>query len=91
MMNKDEFLVKIIDLYDDFNDKNTGNRIHAYNSVLKGDIDYQKLYDDLMQTYESFNCAPSPAHLYKLIEKERRRLYEIRLDEEYEKRFNSKD
>lgn len=73
-MNKNEFIKELIQLYDDFTEKNKIARIKAYNVVLKGDINYDCIFVNLMQTYKSFNFAPSPAHLFELVEKERRRL-----------------
>lgn len=70
-MNRNDFIEKLIDFYDDFTEKNTKNRIEAYLIVLPKELPYKKTYDnlwiDLIKSYDSMKFAPSPAFLLKLI------------------------
>lgn len=66
-MDKKEFIKKMSELYEDFNEKNIKARTEAYLIVLNDEIDYDKLWKDLIMSYESFKYAPTPAHLLKLI------------------------
>lgn len=65
-MNKQEFYDKLINLYDDFNDKNIEPRFEAYNTVLGEYNNFDKLYLDLLKEHSTLKYAPSPALLYKL-------------------------
>lgn len=68
-MNKNEFLQKLVDLYEDFTEENTKTRIEAYLVVLSENINYNKLWQILIKNYDNFRYAPSPAYINKLIEK----------------------
>ena len=71
-MDKQMFLDELVNLYEDFTEKNITPRLKAYNLVLVGNIDYSRLYKKLIQTYKSFSFAPSPAVILKIEEDKRR-------------------
>lgn len=66
-MNRNEFIQKLIETYDDFTEKNTKTRIEAYCNALNDDLNYEKIFQTLLQEYESFRFAPSPAYILKVI------------------------
>lgn len=66
------FLDELVNLYEDFTEKNITPRLKAYNLVLVGNIDYSRLYKKLIQTYKSFSFAPSPAVIFEIVEDFRR-------------------
>ena len=67
-MDKQMFLDELVNLYEDFTEKNITPRLKAYNLVLVGNIDYSRLYKKLIQTYKSFSFAPSPAVIFEIVE-----------------------
>lgn len=71
-MDKQMFLDELVNLYEDFTEKNITARLKAYNLVLIGEIDYARLYKKLIQTYKSLSFAPSPAVIFEIIEDFRR-------------------
>ena len=71
-MDKQMFLDELVNLYEDFTEKNITPRLKAYNLVLVGNIDYSRLYKKLIQTYKSFSFAPSPAVIFEIVEDLRR-------------------
>ena len=71
-MDKQMFLDELVNLYEDFTEKNITPRLKAYNLVLVGNIDYARLYKKLIQTYKSFSFAPSPAVIFEIVEDFRR-------------------
>ena len=71
-MDKQMFLDELVNLYEDFTEKNITPRLKAYNLVLEGNIDYSRLYKKLIQTYKSFSFAPSPAVIFEIVEDFRR-------------------
>ena len=71
-MNKQTFLDELVNLYEDFTEKNITPRLKAYNLELVGNIDYSRLYKKLIQTYKSFSFAPSPAVIFEIVEDFRR-------------------
>lgn len=71
-MDKQMFLDELVNLYEDFTEKNITPRLKAYNLVLVGNIDYSRLYKKLIQTYKSFSFAPSPAVIFEIVEDFRR-------------------
>jgi hypothetical protein len=68
-MNREEFIEKLVLLYEDFNEKNIKARKEAYEIVLSNELNFDKIYKTLLEQYESFKFAPSPAYINKLIEK----------------------
>ena len=68
-MNRKEFFEKLIDLYEDFTEKNIKPRTRAYCAVLDENIDYDLLYKFMLQEHNSFRIAPSPAFLFGLLPK----------------------
>lgn len=71
-MDKQMFLDELVNLYEDFTEKNITPRLKAYNLVLVGNIDYSRLYKKLIQTYKSLSFAPSPAVIFEIVEDFRR-------------------
>lgn len=72
-MNKKQFIFKLTELYDDFTEKNTKQRIEAYNLILPETLHENKTYDyvfeKLLATYDNFKYAPTPAYIVKLLPK----------------------
>lgn len=68
-MNRKEFIEKLVLLYEDFTEKNIKARKEAYEIVLSNNLNFDKIYKTLLEQYESFKFAPSPAYISKLIEK----------------------
>lgn len=68
-MNRDEFLKKLIEIYEDFTEKNIATRIEAYCAVLDENIDYDLMYKFMLLEHNSFKYAPTPAFLYGLLSK----------------------
>lgn len=70
-MNRQEFIEKLVLLYEDFTEKNIKARKEAYEIVLPDILPYKKTYEqlwiDLIKSHDSLKFAPSPAFLLKLI------------------------
>lgn len=65
-MNQEEFLTKMFSLYaTTFNRGNGQVWLDAYRQVLSPNIDYDKLYNDMLSDYAGAS-APSPATLKKM-------------------------
>ena len=71
-MNRNEFIEKLLNFYEDFTEKNTKNRVEAYLLVLPKELPsgftYEQLWIKLIRSYDSLKFAPSPAFLLNLIE-----------------------
>lgn len=72
-MNRNEFIEKLVNTYEDFTEKNTEPRIEAYLVVLPEKLphknNYENLWAKLLKNYDNLRYAPSPAYICKLIEK----------------------
>lgn len=66
-MTRDEFLEKLIELYEDFTEKNTKQRIEAYKIVLDKNINYDELLKYTLENHDSFKYAPTTAFLAQSI------------------------
>ena len=75
-MDKREFLKALSETYDDFTEKNMLARFKVYNMVIleieknlkKYDkqVDYDKLFEEIIKNYDGLRHAPSPAYILKL-------------------------
>ena len=75
-MDKREFLKALSETYDDFTEKNMLARFKVYNMVIleieknlkKYDkqVDYDKLFEEIIKNYDGLRYAPSPAYILKL-------------------------
>lgn len=74
-MNKEQFILELISIYDDFTEKNTQARVKAYNVVLSNDIDFDNLLEYTLKHHESLRYAPSPAFLYNATFKMKEEVY----------------
>ena len=63
IMNKEEFLIKIFNLYPNTVSKQNGNEwLQVYKENLKDTIDYDALFDFIVKNYSGVT-APKPAYL----------------------------
>lgn len=84
-MNKNDFIRKLISIYEDFTEKNIKSRTEAYCLALDDDLDFEKIFKYLLKEHESFRFAPTPAFILKVI------IPKIKADEQKEKpRCNEK-
>ena len=84
-MNREEFIEELVNLYDDFTEKNIKNRQRAYMTVLPETLEggtYDDIFKKLLENYESFCYAPTPAYLVKLLPKKYNPYYNQSIDEE---------
>jgi len=65
-MNKKEFVKKLIETYEDFTEKNIQPRTEAYCIALDDDLNFEKIFKYLLQEYENFKFAPTPAYILKV-------------------------
>ena len=70
-MNKEQFILELINLFDDFTEKNTPARVKAYNFILKDDFNYDELYKKTLEHYQTFKYAPTPAQLLEIKNKKK--------------------
>lgn len=63
-MNKSEFLQRLFSMFpSNFNENNMGYWLKAYETVLCGNIDFDKLFFIMISRYENICSAPSPKWL----------------------------
>ena len=67
-MNRQEFIEKLVLLYEDFTEENIEVRKEAYELVLDEELDYSIVFKKLLENYESFRFAPPPATIFKIYE-----------------------
>lgn len=75
-MNRKEFIEKLVLLYEDFTEKNIKARKEAYELVLNENLDFEKIYKKLLEQYESFKFAPTPAIILKIYNSNQQGIYE---------------
>lgn len=66
-MNKKDFIKKLLEIYEDFTERNTKARTEAYMIALDHDLDFDKIYKMLIKEYQSFKFAPTPAYIINVI------------------------
>lgn len=70
-MNKEQFILELINLFDDFTEKNTPARVKAYDFILKDDFNYDELFKKTLENYQTFKYAPTPAQLLEIKNKKK--------------------
>jgi hypothetical protein len=90
-VDKDEFIAAILEMYpNSFTQSNTQMWIEAYSQVLPDKIDFQELFDDMLENYKATNYAPSTAFFKPYVDKQLdriRRSNEVRADEAVFKQY----
>lgn len=65
-MNKQEFICKLVSLYDDFTDKNIKPRTEAYDLGLSENLNFDDLFKKVIENYPSFKIAPTVAQILEI-------------------------